>query len=409
MSFIDDKMFWQWVNAHENDDPVKLRLAWHGREVWIDDAVRQIECRRKYRKKLPAEVACPDFYFPTSLSGEQSTSDELARMHADMLPDCVNSVVDLTAGLGVDAMTLARVTGAHVVAVERDREVADALVHNAVATGVKIDVVCDDCRDYLAALPDKAFDVAFIDPARRDTRGGRVYGLADCEPDVLQMLPLLRRKVRTLIVKMSPMLDVSQTLRDLPGVSDLWALGTSTECKELVAKCIFVDDAEMNCTGDCRETRLHASTGKGEFVFTTSEEASASCSYGLPSCSGWIYEPWPVVMKVAPWRLLAERFGMTQLHPNTHLYYSPEVVADFPGERRRIMEVLPFSSSVIKRVPKRYPLMQVATRNFPLTTEMLVRKLHAKEGYGAVRILGATVSPDTLSLIVLESAAYDRS
>ncbi|WP_295727911.1 class I SAM-dependent methyltransferase [uncultured Muribaculum sp.] len=344
----------------------------------------------------------PEILFPTSLSGEQSTSDELARMHASMLPDGVCSMVDLTAGLGVDAMTLARVTGAHVVAVEREREVADALVHNAAAMGVWIDVKCADCRDYLTALPDRVFDAAFIDPARRDARGLRVYGLADCEPDVLQMLPLLRRKARTLIVKMSPMLDVSQILRDLPVVNDLWALGSSTECKELVARCLLAEESGAMMGA---EPRLHAVTSKGEFMFTPADEVAASCGYGLPASEGWIYEPWPVVMKLAPWRLLAERFGMTQLHPNTHLYYSQERVDGFPGDGRRIIEVLPFSSSVIKRMPKRYPVMQVATRNFPLTTDVLARKLHAREGHNAVRVIGATVSPDVPSLIVLGDAA----
>ena len=97
--------------------------------------------------------------------------------------------------------------------------------------GADVETICADCRDYLESVPDGRFDIdiAFIDPARRDADGGRVFGIRDCEPDILTMLPLLRRKVRTLIVKLSPMLDVTRTLRDLPGTTDLWSLGSSTE------------------------------------------------------------------------------------------------------------------------------------------------------------------------------------
>ena len=219
MEIFDDERFWAWVEAHNNDDPAKLRLAWHGREPWIDDAVRQIECRRKYRRKLQYEISYDRFYFPTSLSGEQSTGDELARIHAAMIPSGAHTIVDLTSGLGVDAMTIARATGVHVVAVERDSVVSAALRHNAGVVGADVETICADCRDYLESVPDGRFDIAFIDPARRDADGGRVFGISDCEPDILTMLPLLRRKVRTLIVKLSPMLDVTRTLRDLPGTT----------------------------------------------------------------------------------------------------------------------------------------------------------------------------------------------
>lgn len=399
MEIFDDERFWAWVEAHNNDDPAKLRLAWHGREPWIDDAVRQIECRRKYRRKLQYEISYDRFYFPISLSGEQSTGDELARIHAAMIPSGAHTIVDLTSGLGVDAMTIARATGVHVVAVERDSVVSAALRHNAGVVGADVETICADCRDYLESVPDGRFDIdiAFIDPARRDADGGRVFGIRDCEPDILTMLPLLRRKVRTLIVKLSPMLDVTRTLRDLPGTTDLWSLGSSTECKEIVACC----DLQADISSDY-EPDIHAVTPNGEISFRLGEEACAESKYGTPMAGGWLYEPWPAVMKVAPWRLLSSRYGMVQLHPNTHLYYSPGPVSDFPGEGRRILEVLPFASSVLKQLPRRYSRMQVAARNFPMAANVLSRKLRAKEGYGAPRLMAATVVPDTPVLIVLE-------
>ncbi len=397
MDFIDNDQFWQWVSEHIADDPVKLRLAWHGREPWINDAVRQIECRRKYRRKLAAEVAMPRFYFPTSLSGEQSTGDALASLHAGMIPEDAESLIDLTSGLGIDVMAVARMRNlGHITAVEHDSILAQALRHNSTVMGCDVDVVCADCRDYVKTLSDNAFDVAFIDPARRDAKGGRVYGLSDCEPDVVAMLSDIRSKMDTLIVKMSPMLDVTQTLRDLPGVTDLWALGTSTECKELVVKCDLRSGAEVG------EPLIHAVTPEGEFMFTRSEEAEAEVDYGEPEAGGWLYEPWPAVMKVAPWRLLSSRYGALRLHQNTNLYYSPDPIPDFPGDGRRVIEVLPFASSVLKQLPRRYQTMEVAVRNFPMTADVLAKKLHARQGAHAIRLIATTVTPHNSILIVLE-------
>lgn len=393
---FDNPSFWQWVDEHMADDPARLLLSWRGREPWIDEAVMQIECRRKYRRKLPAEIACGRFYFPTSLSGEQSTSDELALMHADMIPEGTATMVDLTSGLGIDVTTAARVRGIKVTAVERDPVVAEALRHNAKVLGVDVNVVCGDCRDFLAEVPDGAFDVAFIDPARRDASGGRVNGLADCSPDVVEMLPLLRRKVRTLIVKMSPMLDVTQVVRKLPGTTDVWALGTPTECRELVVR-VPLHDSDATT-----EPIIHAVTSKGEFTFTRAEEADAEVKYGAPKAGGWLYEPWPVVMKVGPWRLLSQQFGVYRLQQNTGLYYSPEPVEGFPGEGREVIEVLPFASSVLKRLVRSYPHLQVAVRNFPMPADTLRRKLRVTDGHNAPRLIAATVTPDTPMLLILK-------
>ncbi len=381
-----------WVRAHASEDPAALRLKWAGKPLPFpaDVAILQIESRQRHGKKLSATLERnPDFIFPTALSGEQCTSDALAAYHAS-LTEGARTAVDLTAGLGIDAMAIAA-TGAEVTAVERDPAVADALRMNAPS----IHVINDDCRRFVAEYAGPRFDIAFIDPARRSATGGRVYSLADCEPDVVSMLPELRRICKTLIVKMSPMLDINHTLALLPGTSRLIALGTATECKELVAVVPFEEPADVPL--------ITAATAEADLIsFTLPEEAAAQASYGMPKAGMWVYEPLPPVMKAAPFNLLCQRYATQALAPNTHVYISDEPRPDFPGRARRIVEVLPYSSGVLKRFASRWPKADVAERNFSVGAAEVARKLKVRPGESP-RVLAVTAVGGEKLLIVAEA------
>lgn len=156
MSFLlkFDKMayseeFWAWVYSHIRENPYDLRLRWAGKYPWIDDAVMQVECRQRTARKLSDELKCHTFRFPTLLSAEQSTSDELAAFHASLLPSGIK-VLDMTSGLGIDVLHMAR-HGESVTAVDLDERLVDALRHNADALGLldKVTAVCADSTEFI--------------------------------------------------------------------------------------------------------------------------------------------------------------------------------------------------------------------------------------------------------------------
>ena len=369
--------FFQWIDAHADDDPNRLRLK-YGRER--ADEILQIECRRTYAAKLgPALKADPQFIFPTALSGEQSTSCRLAAFHASMIRPGWR-IADLTAGLGIDAMAMARHAGTqgYETAVERDETVADALRHNA-RNIPNLEVICSDCRTMLDiwAREGMKFDCMFIDPARRDSAGGRVYALDRCEPDVVEMLPLLRTVTKRLIIKASPMLDISHTLSLLPEAIKVTVLGTTTECKELDVEC------EFGLT-HYPEPHIEAVTlGHGidsRFTFTRSEEAGSAVQYGVPAPGDYILEPYPAVMKAAPFRLLAARYGLLKPAANTQLWCGHSIPEGFPGRAYEVEDVLPYMSKHIKRYASRYPRVGVTARNFDIGADTLRAKLGVKDG-----------------------------
>lgn len=370
--------FFAWIEAHKADDAAKLRLKF-GRDRAFE--IMQIECRRKYATKLAETLRHnPEFIFPTALSGEQSTSDSLAHEHATLLKPGYK-VADLTAGLGIDAMAMASRVGekGHVIAVERDETVADALRHNAKAI-TNPEVINSDCRVLLDvwAREGMRFDAVFIDPARRASDGGRVFALNQCEPDVVEMLPLLKSVSDRLIVKASPMLDISHTLSLLPDATEVLVLGTSTECKELDIICDFKHKAASS-------PKIKAITiAQGlhnVYTFTREDEAEAKAQYGLPEVGGYVYDPYPAVMKAAPFKLLSSG-GLKAIGPNTHLWCSLQEADRFPGRSYQVGEILPYMSKHIKRYAARFPKISVTARNFDMTSDELRAKLKVKDGPG---------------------------
>lgn len=370
-----------------NADPAKLRLKYHkSGDIDYDFAITQIECRKKYAKKLSQTLArYPEFLFPSALAGEQCTSDLLARYHATLV-NTGDKVVDLTAGLGIDAWHISNRAG-QVTAIELDPLKAECLKDNY----GQITAVHDDCRDYILRSADGAFDIAFIDPARRAVDGGRVFALSDCQPDVLEMMPQLKRVTKKLIIKASPMLDITNMLRSLPYAANAISLGTPTECKELVAVVDFtaekkeIEDAQIEAVTILNESRI------SQMLFTKREESSARAQIAEASAGKYLLVCYPAVMKAAAYNLLSERFGIGKISANTQLYVADAVPEGFPGEAFKIEEIVPYESKYIKRLKSRYPKIMVSVRNFDISADALRAKLGVKDG-GDKRLFAYTDS-----------------
>lgn len=401
------KEFFDFVRVNAGADPAALRLKFGSRKEPFDyaAAIVQIECRRRFGKKLAATLeAFPDFYFPTVLAGEQATADLVAAFNASFIPEAL-PVADLTAGLGIDALHAAA-RASKVVAVERDECKVEALRFNAAGLHLdNVEAVQGDCRDVLRKAVDDGtrYAAVFIDPARRGAEGQRVFALADCEPDVVEMLPLLRGAAELLIIKASPMLDIAHTIAALePAPVAVMAVGTATECKELLVVVDFENPPA--------ETMIEAVTlgkdGADTFAFTRSSEAGAPeplPAQGLVA-GDYIFEPSPALMKSGAYRLLAQRYGLMRFHPNTRLFASHTPVdAGLNGQNFRVVQTFPFASGVLKRFARTYPAVNVAVRNFDMSADALRAKLGVRDA-GPLRLYGITDASGKRLLVLTEPA-----
>ncbi|MCM1138646.1 MAG: class I SAM-dependent methyltransferase [Duncaniella sp.] len=371
-----------------------LRLKYHKQpeKLW---EILQAECRFKTAKKLSETLLNQGFIFPSITVAEMATSDMVADVHASMIKDD-ETVLDMTCGLGIDTFHIAK-RASHVTSIELDHDCFEAALHNCQALNLSnVEIIEGNSVKWLAEN-DRHYDVIFIDPARRDS-SGRHFALRDCQPDVAANLSLLLSRCKRLIIKASPMLGIEAVKSELNVSCQVTVIGTRRECKELVLSIKGYDGA--NETKPFDEVKC-ITIGQGIYSFTISSDRLAHVEYSMPAEEGYLYEPFPTVMKGGGYRSLAQEFGVKKLHPNTQLFFSEELKADFPGEHFKIIAILPSSKHTYKEFHKSYPKVNVATRNFPLSAPLLVDKLKVKEG-GDKMVFGTTVLDDKKLLIITE-------
>lgn len=379
-----------------SEDYNRLRLKYHGNSEMLRK-ILQMECRQKCSKKLADTLMCEDFMFPSLALAEMSTSDAVADIHAAMIGHGCR-VLDMTAGLGIDSFHFAS-NGCDVTAIELSHDAAVALTHNATALKLndKISIIEGDSITRLAEC-DEYFDVIFIDPARRDS-SGRHVALKQCTPDITASIQMLLSKAKRLMVKLSPMIDISSAKTEL-GIKhcDITVIGTSRECKEVV---IIIESDRAN---DSAATDLVNCIT----IDRNTYQSPIRIEYdsGQPAVGNYLLQPYPAVMKGTGGNVS----GYAKLHPSTHLYVSETIQPDFPGLHYRIIDIVPFNKREIKTIKSAYPQINVVTRNFPLTAPELVKKLNVKEG-GDKILFGATLQDSSKVLIITESdiSAADNS
>jgi hypothetical protein len=333
--------------------------------------VAQIQARQKARHKLPTWYANPNLVFPPPLSVEQASSEAAAVYKASLVSG--TCLIDLTGGMGVDTAAFAA-TVERVTYIERQPDVAAATAFNLTQLGLtNVTTHTSDGLTYLANLPASA-EWLYLDPARRDNRGGRVVGLADCEPDVLTYLPLLLEKGQHVLIKTSPLLDIEATLRQLPTCAAVHAVAVQGEVKELLFVLgqanVPMPNVQMVAV-DLRES------GPVRFSFRRADEAAATVTLADPQT--YLYEPNAAVLKTGAFRLFAARFGLNKLAPHSHLYTSGSYVPDVPGRTFRLEVVCKADrKSLHAYVPTGQANLTV--RNFPQTVETMRKQLTLREG-----------------------------
>lgn len=382
------------IREHENDDTSALLLARHRfPDIDIDLAVTTIECRRRLRKKVPSWYAVPSLRFPSRLAAEQCSSEETALVKARVAHSIAaegRRIADLTGGMGVDSWAFSRLFG-EVLYNEMQPALAEATQENLGKLGVtnvrfsSRQLVPGNLKEILGGFRP---DLIFLDPARRAEDGRKVFRLADCQPDVLTLLPELMDACPDLLLKLSPMADITQLSRELPGLRAVTVVGAGGECKELL---------------------LHIRRDyNGPYALTVMENgATLSFDADDRGCLGetlasqrLLFEPGKALAKAGVFRQLASRFGLAQADTSTHLYFAeslPNELLPF-GKIFEIEEVLPLGNETYRSLRKRIPAAEITARNLPLTSDALRRKLGIASG-GTKHLFGLRTPSGNLLLV----------
>lgn len=390
----------RFIRLHRRDDVRTLALqAAKYPDVDMAEAVVQIAGIQIAEKKIPQWAQTEGILYPKHLSMEQCSSEVTARYKASLVEG--DSFADLTAGFGVDCSFIAR-RFRRADYVERQETLCRLAAHNFPLLGLShINVHCADALTYLQAMA--PVDCLFLDPARRDSHGGKTVAISDCEPDVSRLEPLLVEKGRTVMIKLSPMLDIAAVLRDLRCVREIHIISVNNECKELVV--ILRRDSDVSesigkeIIISCEQ--LVNNSPFQHFDFTYAEEREVVCPIA-DKVGAYLYEPGAALLKAGAYRLLAARYGVSKLHLNSHLYTSDEPVA-FPGRAFKVMAVSGFGKKDLKALLSGVEKANLTVRNFPSSVAELRKKLKLKEG-GDTYLFATTLASGEKVLIKCRKA-----
>ena len=368
------------IRTHAADDTHRLLLSAH-RYPGIDVSfvVQQLEGRRKAAEKFPSLLANADFIYPVKLSMEQCSSEQTATYKASLIKGL--SVVDITGGLGIDALFMSK-TATSLCYVEQNVELHEIATHNFAACKASVESHSGDGIDFLRTS-NRHFECIYLDPARRDRQSNKLVRLDACEPNVLEYKELIFEHADRFLLKASPMLDITQAVKELGCVSHVHVVAVRNECKELLFDCCKEPE---NLFITCVDIE---SDGENRFTFSPVEEATAAVNYASTLTTN-LYEPNVTLLKAGAFRLVAQRFNLQKLHPDTHLYTSTILCDDFPGRIFEIMEVFPLNKKELARaLPSKK--MNVSVRNFPMKPEEIQRKFRLTDG-GDDYLFAVTVS-----------------
>lgn len=375
-------------------------------DVDMPYALDQIKGWQTARRKLPTWAACDGIVYPPHLSMEQCSSEPTAQYKlnlamewscriesSELRVESSSRMTDLTGGFGVD-FSFTSCAFASATYVERNAQLCHMVEHNLPLLGIdNAKVVCADAVDYLSTLDMQT--MIFLDPARRDQHGAKTVMLADCTPDVVQLLPQLLKKSRFTMLKLSPMLDWHKAVEDLQGtVREVHIVSVGGECKELLL--VLSEEIESELKVFCAD--LEAG-GDSLFVYTPSSSCPAPNSTFNIQHSTFLFEPNASIMKAGCFDELAAAYGVSPVSRNSHLFLSAEPVDGFPGRSFSIERVTTLNKRELRQALAGIEKANIATRNFPLSVAELRKRLKLKDG-GDVYIFATTTAEDEHLLLI---------
>lgn len=331
------------------------------------ELVEQAEAKTRCKKKLPLWFSTPLIYYPNKLNIEQTSSEKAARYKADLIVG--KKLIDLTGGFGVDAFYFSRRFD-QVVHCEINQDLSKIASHNFEQLGAK-NIKCTniDGMDYLKAS-DEIFDCIYIDPSRRNNAKGKVFMLEDCLPDVPRHLDLLLKKGKMIIIKTSPMLDITLGLKELKFVEEIHILAIHNEVKEL----LWIISSESETLRKIKTVNI---SNKDEtFEYSPAHQQTTQVKYALPL--QFLYEPNAAIMKSGAFNLITEKYNTPKLHEHSHLYTS-DTLKEFPGRKFKIESIAHYSPKNLKKILSGSKA-NIATRNFPETPDQIKKRLNVKDG-----------------------------
>jgi len=352
-------------------------------DVPVQLLAEQIQSRRKAEGKLPGWYQTKKVYYPPKLNLEQTSSVLTAQYKASLVKG--NTLADITGGFGVDSFYFSEVIP-EVLHIEQNEPLSNIAQHNfKVLSKNNITTVVGNGLDVISK---RKFDIIYADPSRRHQTKGKVFYLTDCEPNIPKHISFLLDRCETLVIKTSPMLDLSIGLEELQFVSEIHIIAIDNEVKES----IWI--LQKGASGPVQVKTVNL-TKRGVQSFSFLQDEHGNPNYSQPLA--YLYEPNAAIRKSGAFNLISERYALGKLHPNSHLY-TGDAQQEFPGRVFKIDKVIPYTK---KNFRKSFNLEKanVTVRNFPETVATIRKKWKIKDGGDVYLFFTTTLEEQRLVLV----------
>ncbi|WP_142785935.1 THUMP-like domain-containing protein [Changchengzhania lutea] len=358
----------EYINNKINDTISDLALKGTSFvKVNTKEIIEQIEAKKHSEHKLPTWFHSKNIYYPNKLNIEQTSSERTAQYKAS----CISGtyVVDVTGGFGVDAYYFSKKTD-KVIHCEIDSRLSAIVAHNY---GVlKVDNIQAINEDGIQFVKNSKifFDWIYIDPSRRHNTKGKVFLLKDCLPKVPEHLAMLFEHTNNIMIKTSPLLDISMGLNELKNVKTIHVVAVNNDVKEL----LWVLE-KGHTKGISIQTINFKKNEEEQFHFNFEDEKQDAIILSHPLA--YLYEPNSAILKAGGFNSIAIKLVLSKLHKHSHLYTSDDLL-DFPGRVFKVLKSIPYNKRTLKKAG--FYKANITTRNFPESVEQIRKKFKIVHG-----------------------------
>ncbi len=364
---ILNKEVQNFINDNLKSDTTKLILKGSPFEgISIQEIAEQIIAKNKCEQKLPKWFLTQNIYYPNKLNIEQTSSEITANYKANLISE--NNLIDITGGFGVDAYYFSQKVN-NVTHCEINEYLSEIVSHNLQQLNIKnIETYIGNGLDYLEKSVSK-FNWIYADPSRRNDTKGKVFLLEDCLPNIPKNLDLLFKKSNNILIKVSPILDITSAIKELKFVKDIHIVAIENEVKEL----LFV--LEKNCNLNIQIKNINYNKASTQYFSFNLDETNLA-SYSEPKT--YLYEPNAAILKSGAFQQVSTQLKVDKLHQHSHLYTSNKLIK-FPGRSFKIQYIITYNKKELtKLIPSKKA--NITTRNFPESVVQIRKKINFKEG-----------------------------
>lgn len=370
ISKINNPEVIQFIQDHINDDPAELILqSKKFTGLPIREIAIQIASRKKAKNKLTEWYDNQQVIFPPKENLEQASSELTAKFKARWITG--EQLVDVTGGTGIDLFYISK-SAKKTVYVDPNKELCELAKHNFSLFQRQLMIYNCTAEEFLADN-NEPIDMLYIDPSRRDINQKKVFGLEEYQPNVVALYPELLKTAKEIIIKTSPMIDIKNSIIKLPDCYRVQVVAVENEVKEVL---FYISEGKAtDITIEAWNLSINSTDSCFSFYFSEEKEAHSEFS----ASKQFIYEPNSAIRKAGAFSLIGSRYGLTKLHPNTHLYTSEERLEEFPGRIFKLEELIkPNKKGVRNAFPK--GIVNVISKNFPMSANQIKSKFSIKDG-----------------------------